>query len=61
MCRASILSMLGLNGDEDTINEARKRFDDHLDGKLINADLRSAVRILKSLRLNFNLFQNLIF
>lgn len=45
MCRASILSMLGLNGDEDTINEARKRFDDHLDGKLINADLRSAVRI----------------
>ena len=61
MCRASILSMLGLNGDEDTINEARKRFDDHLDGKLINADLRSAVRILKSLKLNFNLFQNLIF
>jgi len=35
--------MLGLNGDEDTINEARKRFDDHVDGKLINADLRSAV------------------
>ena len=43
MCRASILSMLGLNGDEDTIAEAKKRFEDHLDGKLINADLRSAV------------------
>ena len=44
MCRASILSMLSLNGDEDTINEAIKRFDAHLDGKLINANLRSAVR-----------------
>ena len=43
MCRASILSMLGLNGDEDTISEAKKRFDNHLDGKLIDADLRSAV------------------
>ena len=43
MCRSSILSMLGLNGDEETINEARKRFDAHLDGKLIKADLRSAV------------------
>ena len=45
MCRASILSMLGLNGDEDTINEAKKRFEDHLDGKLIHADLRSAVSL----------------
>jgi puromycin-sensitive aminopeptidase len=43
MCRASILHMLGINGDEDTIAEAKKRFQDHLDGKLVNADLRSAV------------------
>ena len=43
MCRGNILSMLGLNGDEDTINEAKKRLDDHLDGKFINADLRFAV------------------
>ena len=43
MCRASILGMLGLNGDEDTIAEAQKRFQAHLDGNFIHADLRSSV------------------
>lgn len=43
MCRATILRTLGTNGDLDTINVAKKQFEDHLNGKLIPADLRSAV------------------
>jgi len=43
MCRATILRTLGVNGDPDTIAEARKRFEAHLAGKQIPADLRSAV------------------
>jgi len=43
MCRATILRTLGVNGDTETIEEAKKRFEAHLAGKLIPADLRSAV------------------
>ena len=43
MCRATILRALGLSGDQETINEAKRRFEAHRNGKLIPADLRSAV------------------
>jgi hypothetical protein len=43
MCRATIIRTLGINGDLDTIAEAKRRFEEHLKGKLIVADLRSAV------------------
>jgi len=32
MCRATILRTLGINGDQETINEAKRRFDLHLSG-----------------------------
>jgi hypothetical protein len=43
MCRATILRTLGINGDLETIEEAKRRFEAHLNGQLIPADLRSAV------------------
>lgn len=43
MCRATILRTLGVNGDQETIDEAKRRFEAHLAGTLIAADLRSAV------------------
>lgn len=43
ICRATILRVLGKIGDEETIQEAQKRFENHLNGALIPADLRSAV------------------
>ena len=43
MCRATVLRTLGISGDPDTIAEAKRRFDAHLQGKPIAADLRSAV------------------
>ena len=43
MCRGTILRTLGINGDAGTIAEAKKRFEGHLKGELIPADLRSAV------------------
>jgi len=43
MCRATVLRTLGISGDEQTIAEAKRRFNDHLAGTLIPADLRSAV------------------
>ena len=43
MCRGTILRTLGINGDADTIAEAKKRFAAHLAGDLIPADIRSAV------------------
>ncbi len=47
MCRATILRTLGINGDQETINEAKRRFDLHLSGnQQIPADLRSAVCII---------------
>lgn len=43
MCRSTILRTLGIMGDEETINEAKSRFEQHLKGQLIQADLRAAV------------------
>jgi puromycin-sensitive aminopeptidase len=43
MCRATILRTLGVNGDQETIQEARRWFERHLNGDLIPADLRGAV------------------
>jgi puromycin-sensitive aminopeptidase len=43
MCRASILRTLAVNGDPDTIAEAKKKFEAHLNGQAIPADLRSAI------------------
>ena len=43
MCRASILRTLGVNGDEEVIQEAVKRFENHLAGVPIDANLRAAV------------------
>lgn len=43
MCRATILRTLGISGDQETIEEAKRRFEAHLAGKSIPADLRSAV------------------
>lgn len=43
MCRSIILKTLGVNGDRDTINEAKRRLEAHFGGNLIPADLRSAV------------------
>jgi hypothetical protein len=46
MCRATILRTLGINGDQETIDEAKKRFNSHISGnQQIPADLRSAVCI----------------
>ena len=45
MCRATILRTLGTNGDLETLEEAKKRFNAHLAGDLIPADLRAAVRM----------------
>lgn len=50
MCRATVLKALGVNGDPETIAEAKKRFEAHLNGTLIPADLRPAVRIQISLK-----------
>jgi hypothetical protein len=43
MCRATILKTLALNGDQETIAEARKHFAKHQQGEFIIADLRSTV------------------
>lgn len=43
MCRATILKVLGLCGDDEIIQEAKNRLEKHLKGDLIPADLRSAV------------------
>jgi puromycin-sensitive aminopeptidase len=43
MCRGTILRTLGINGHAETIAEAKKRFDAHLKGDLIPADIRGAV------------------
>lgn len=45
ICRSTILKVLGKIGDTETIEEARKRFSNHLNGDLIPADLRTAVYV----------------
>ena len=44
MARSMILLNLGINGDEKTLEEAKKRFENHLNGTLIEPDLRLAVK-----------------
>jgi hypothetical protein len=47
MCRATILRTLGINGDKETIDEAKIRFKSHIIGsQQIPADLRAAVYFL---------------
>lgn len=41
-----VLLNLGINGDEETILEAKKRFENHVNGNLIGPDLRLAVKKL---------------
>ncbi len=43
ICRSTVLKVLGKIGDEETIEEAKRRFSNHLNGDLISADLRTAV------------------
>ena len=43
MCRATVLRTLGINGDRETIDEAKRRLKAHVEGNLIPADLRAAV------------------
>lgn len=43
MCRATVLRTLGTNGDRETIDEAKRRFQAHIQGNPIPADLRGAV------------------
>ena len=44
MLRSLMVSKLGMNGDESTITEARKRFAAHCDGScVLPADLRAPV------------------
>lgn len=43
MLRGLILARLGCYGDQDVLEECRKRFKDHIAGSLIPADLRAAV------------------
>ena len=46
MCRALVLRVLAVYGDEEVKSEARSRFEKHLSGeKPVPADLRSAVFI----------------
>lgn len=45
LLRGLVLGKLGKTGHKATLEEARKRFKDHVDGNLIlSADLRSPVR-----------------
>lgn len=43
MCRALLIRTLALHGDKEIITEAQNRFEKHLKGDSIHADLRSAV------------------
>ena len=43
ICRSTVLKVLGKIGDEETVEEAKMRFSNHLYGEMIPADLRTAV------------------
>jgi puromycin-sensitive aminopeptidase len=43
MCRATVLRTLAISGDADMLAEAKKKFEAHLNGQPIPADLRSAI------------------
>ena len=61
LLRSTTLSMIGLNGHEATINEAKRRFDDHVSGKtLLPADLRGAVYCIVAQNGNHNTHEQLV-
>jgi len=48
MLRPMILSIVGKSGDQQVINEAQKRFQRHLEGDLIDPNIRGAVYVIVS-------------
>ena len=48
MLRPMILTIVGKSGDQDVINEAQKRFERHLQGDLIDPNIRGAVYVIAS-------------
>jgi len=48
MLRATILHIIGRSGDEIVVNEAKQRFQRHLNGDFIDPNLRDAVYALVS-------------
>ncbi|CAM4758864.1 unnamed protein product [Rotaria magnacalcarata] len=48
MLRPMILSIMGKSGDQAIIDEAKKRFQQHIDGNLIDPNIRGAVYVIVS-------------
>ena len=48
MLRPMILRIMGKSGDQDVINEAKKRFERHIAGDLIDPNIRQAVYVIVS-------------
>lgn len=48
MLRPMILSIVGKSGDQEVIKEAQKRFKRHIEGDLIDPNIRGAVYIIAS-------------
>ncbi|CAF4555636.1 unnamed protein product, partial [Rotaria magnacalcarata] len=48
MLRPMILSIMGKSGDQAIIDEAKKRFQQHIDGDLIDPNIRGAVYVIVS-------------
>lgn len=46
MLRPMILSIAGKSGDQDVISEAKKRFQRHIDGDLMDPNIRGAVYVI---------------
>ncbi len=60
MTRSIILLNLGINGDEDTLKEAKKRFENHQKGILIQPDLRLAVFVCVLVDADEKTFENFL-
>ncbi len=60
MCRATVLRILALTGDEDTKAEAKKLFARHLEGDLLPADLRAPVYVSVLIDADENLLKKFI-
>jgi len=61
MLRGLVIRRLGLSGDEDIIEEAKRKFQAHVDGsQAIAADLRSAVYCIVSRNGNEQTFDELV-
>ena len=48
MLRPMILGLVGKSGDQEVIDEARKRFERHLAGDLMDPNIRGAVYVIVS-------------